>query len=282
MNHDTPETSLPQSDRIAELEQQLKLSDEGVSRLAQRCLSLEQEVQALLEAHPQHEMHVDSPALLQPVLYYDAGFGFSERDRLSSPDCTYDAATGAITATFVLPDDAQALRLDPGELPCCVTQLTCSDDRVTVRPANGQALQSGASLFLCNDPNFRLEGLTFFRSGMKLTISYSYFPLELHADDPLFRTLLESVRTLQKVKFDEVQHVQNLNNAIAEQQKAICELQDTVVRLNGSIAELRTSNEALNREHIAVQEALASVKASASWRLTAPLRAVTGLFHRGH
>ena len=50
MNNETPEAAL--RSRIADLEQQLKLSDEGCSRLASRCLDLEKEVQSYLAAHP--------------------------------------------------------------------------------------------------------------------------------------------------------------------------------------------------------------------------------------
>ena len=44
MNHDAPMTPAAMQAHIAELEQQLKLSDEGVSQLAQRCLELEQQL----------------------------------------------------------------------------------------------------------------------------------------------------------------------------------------------------------------------------------------------
>ena len=128
MNNETPEAAL--HSRIADLEQQLKLSDEGCSRLAARCLDLEKEVQSYLAAHPQREMYTDSPPLLQPLLYFDAGFGFSERDTLTAPDYVCDELTGAVTATFELPTAAQALRFDPGELPCCITNLSFSDDRL--------------------------------------------------------------------------------------------------------------------------------------------------------
>ena len=46
MNHDAPMTPAAMQAHIAELEQQLKLSDEGVTQLAQRCLELEQQVLA--------------------------------------------------------------------------------------------------------------------------------------------------------------------------------------------------------------------------------------------
>ena len=43
MMNDTPEAAL--RSRIADLEQQLRLADEGTSRLAQRCLELEKQLQ---------------------------------------------------------------------------------------------------------------------------------------------------------------------------------------------------------------------------------------------
>ena len=160
MNNAAPENTAALQEKIAELEQQLKLSDEGASHLAERCLSLEQKVQSYLAAHPQREMHTDSPTLLQPLLYYDAGFGFSEKDTLTAPDCTTDELTGAVTATFELPVAVQALRFDPGELPCCITNLIFSDDRIICVPTNGLNLSGGSTLFLGDDPNYRLEGTT--------------------------------------------------------------------------------------------------------------------------
>ena len=44
MNHELPATPAALQAHIAELEQQLRLSDEGVSQLAQRCLELEQQL----------------------------------------------------------------------------------------------------------------------------------------------------------------------------------------------------------------------------------------------
>ena len=42
-----PATKQTPEERIAELEEQLSLSDQGVSKLAQRCLALEQQLAAL-------------------------------------------------------------------------------------------------------------------------------------------------------------------------------------------------------------------------------------------
>ena len=103
-----------------------------------------------------------------------------------------------VTATFELPEAAFNLRLDPGELPCCITDFVFSDDRILCRPVNGVPLHGDGILFLNNDPNFMLEGLNRFPAGMKLGVSYCYFPLEPLADDPLFAAVLEGVQYFQR------------------------------------------------------------------------------------
>ena len=152
MMNETPEAAL--RSRIADLEQQLKLADEGTSRLAQRCLELEKQLQTFYAAHPQRERQTDSPALVQPLLYYDAGFGFTQKDTVKAPDYEYDELNGMVTATFELPEAAFNLRLDPGELPCCITDFVFSDDRILCRPVNGVPLHGDGILFLNDAPNF--------------------------------------------------------------------------------------------------------------------------------
>ncbi len=169
MMNETPEAAL--RSRIADLEQQLKLADEGTSRLAQRCLELEKQLQTFYAAHPQKERQTDSPALVQPLLYYDAGFGFSQKDTVKAPDYEYDELNGMVTATFELPETAFNLRFDPGELPCCITDFVFSDDRILCRPVNGVPLHGDGILFLNDDPNFMLEGLTRFPAGMELGVT---------------------------------------------------------------------------------------------------------------
>ena len=260
MNNEAPASTAALQARIADLEQQLKLSDEGVSRLAERCLGLEQEVQSYLAAHPQNEKHTDSPALLQPTLYFDAGFGFSEKDTLTAPDYEVDELTGVVIATFELPVTARALRLDPGELPCCITNLSFSDDRVLCRPVNGLTLPSDSTLFLDRDPN-----------GMKLGVSYHYCPLETLADKPLFNTVLEGLRFCQKTRDSEAQHIAGLNDQIAAQQQAIAVLQQ-------QISELHQKNAEAEARRQAYETSLEGVLNSSSWRLTRPLRRLLGLF----
>ena len=210
-------------------------------------------------------MRTDSPTLLQPLLYYDTGFGFSEKDTLTAPDCTTDALTGAVTATFELPVAAQKLRFDPGELPCCVTQLLFSDDRIVWEPANGTNLQGDTTLFLGDDPNYRLEGLSQYPAGMKLVVSYCYYPLEKLADEPLFCALLESVQLLQKNKNGEKQHIAELEQAVAAQQQ-------TVALLHQQIAELHQKNAEVAARCQSYETSLEGVLNSSSWK---PCTAVT-------
>lgn len=278
MNNETPAALLS---RIADLEQQLKLSDEGVSRLAERCFALEQEVQSYLAARPQRELHADSPSRLHPTLYYDAGFGFSEADTLTSQDCLYDELTGAMAASFELPTDIQALRLDPGELPCCITELGFSDDRIQAAPCNGWELQDGGTLFLRGDPNYRLSGLNRYPAGMKLVITYNYFPLESLSGEPLFRIMLDGMQQFQQEKTGEEQHIQELNHLIDEQQKNLEIQQQAIAQLNRDILDLRQQNLTLQSSNEAYDNALRGMQSSTSWKLTAPIRRLIGLFHRG-
>lgn len=271
MNNEAPASTAALQARIADLEQQLKLSDEGVSRLAERCLGLEQEVQSYLAAHPQNEKHTDSPALLQPTLYFDAGFGFSEKDTLTAPDYEVDELTGVVIATFELPVTARALRLDPGELPCCITNLSFSDDRVLCRPVNGLTLPSDSTLFLDRDPNYLLDGVTHFPAGMKLGVSYHYCPLETLADKPLFNTVLEGLQFCQKTRDSEAHHIAGLNDQIAAQQQAIAALQQ-------QISELHQKNAEAEARRQAYETSLEGVLNSSSWKLTRPLRRLLGLF----
>ena len=80
MNNDAPETLAAARSRAADLEQQLKLSDEGVSRLAQRCLELEQQVLNYQAALARHGSDNEPAALTLPQLFYDSGSGYSPRE----------------------------------------------------------------------------------------------------------------------------------------------------------------------------------------------------------
>ena len=177
------------------------------------------------------------------------------------------------TATFELPEAAVNLRFDPGELPCCITNLSFSDDRLLCVPANGLTLPGDSILFLGDDPNFRLEGLTHYPAGMKLVVSYCYFPLETLTDEPLFNAVLEGVQHFQKTWNSEARHIQQLEQANAEQQQA-------VDALHKNIAELHQANAELTARCQAYEKSLEGVLSSSSWRITSPFRRLLGWFHR--
>ena len=89
--------------RQAELEQQLRLSDEGVSRLAQRCLELEQQVLKYEAVLASQGADTEQGALLLPQLFYDSGSGFSPHECLTVAPDSYDELTHEVSAVFELP-----------------------------------------------------------------------------------------------------------------------------------------------------------------------------------
>ena len=109
MNHDAPMTPAAMQAHIAELEQQLKLSDEGVSQLAQRCLELEQQLLACQTELAKHSAEAENITLTLPQLFYDTGSGFSPRECLTATEDVYNELTHEVSVTFVLPEDAPSV-----------------------------------------------------------------------------------------------------------------------------------------------------------------------------
>ena len=114
MNNETPEAAL--RSRIADLEQQLKLSDEGCSRLAARCLDLEKEVQSYLAGPtPSARCTPIPPPFCSRCSTLMQASGFSERDTLTAPDYVCDELTGTRRQRPLrCPPPRRLLRFDPG------------------------------------------------------------------------------------------------------------------------------------------------------------------------
>lgn len=197
MNNDVPETLAAARSRAADLEQQLKLSDEGVSRLAQRCLELEQQVLNYQAALARHGSDNEPAALTLPQLFYDSGSGYSPRECLTVAEDAYDELTHEVSAVFTLPTDARALRLDPGELACCVTDLSISDERLECRAMNGIRLQEDCLLFLDVDPNLTVCSTVPFAAGMKFAVTYHYYPLGRFQHEQPGKALLSALNTIK-------------------------------------------------------------------------------------
>ena len=263
MNNDVPETLAAARSRNAELEQQLKLSDEGVSRLAQRCLELEQQVLTYQATLAKHSAENDSTSLALPQLFYDSGAGLSQRECLTVTEDAYDELTHEVSAVFTLPTDARALRLDPGELACCVTDLSISDERLECRAVNGIRLQEDCLLFLDADPNLTVRSTVPFAAGMKFAVTYHYYPLGRFQHEQPGKALLQALSAI-KLQAEAEQ------NDLREQLQAS---RAEITRLNNQLVELQNSR-------AAYENSLENLYESSSWRLTAPLRALHRLFRR--
>ena len=259
-----PATKQTPEEQIAELKEQLSLSDQGVSKLAQRCLALEQQL-AQLEKHESY----DNMSLFRLTLYYDCGLGFSEQDTIPAPVSAYSAANHTVSAAFELPREAKAIRLDPGELPCYVVGMTISDERIHAAPVTALSLDEEKTLFLNVDPQFYAECPERLPAGTKFSVSYTYYPLQLGADDTVFFAMRRGIEQVQDraaaaaAAADEQRALaENFGEQLAGQERRAAHLEE---QLAAAIAE---------KEHFRVS--YEAVLSSACWKLTAPLRAFLG------
>ncbi len=263
MSNDTPQTMAAAQSRIAELQRQLALADEGVSRLAERSLALEQQLlacQAELEKACGDDEELSSDLTL-PQLFYDCGTGFTQRYCLTVSDESYNARTHEVSAVFELPRDARALRMDPGELPCCITDLEFSDERLTARPLQAVSLPDGELLFMAEDPNVLLESTAHFTAGLKFAVSYRYYPLAQLQNQQPGRTVVGALDVLRAQNDALEQKLIEVHESFAGEraqlQQQICDLHDS---------------------QTAYEASLEGILGSSSWKLTAPLRKLLGLF----
>ena len=259
-----PATKQTPEERIAELKEQLALSDQGVSKLAQRCLALEQQL-ALLEKHESY----DNMSLFRLTLYYDCGLGYSEQDSLAAPMSSYSASNHSVSAIFELPRETRAIRLDPGELPCYVAGLTLSDERMQAAPAVALQLDENKLLFLNNDPQLQVAFPDRLPAGTKLSVSYTYYPLQLGTDDTIFHVMRRGIELTQDRAAAAA--------AAADQQRALAE--DYGSQLAGQERRAAHLEEQLaaaiaEKEHF--RTSYESVLSSSCWKLTAPFRAIFG------
>ena len=207
MNHDAPMTPAAMQAHIAELEQQLKLSDEGVSQLAQRCLELEQQLLACQTELAKHSAEAENITLTLPQLFYE---------------------------------------------------------RISFQSVNGLLLQEDSLLFLDVDPNLSLHCTTGFGAGMKFAVNYHYYPLGRFLHEQPGKSLL---RALNDLKLENAAAAQEAEEVL-QASRAEC------MRLNQQLLTLQ----GIQHEY---QVSLETMRASSSWRLTAPLRRLLNLV-RGH
>ena len=270
MNNDAPQTLDAAGSRVAELEQQLRLSDEGVSRLAQRCLELEQQVLKYEAVLASQGADTEQGALLLPQLFYDSGSGFSPHECLTVAPDSYDELTHEVSAVFELPVEARALRLDPGEFACCITGFSLSDERLSYHILNGNALQEGTMLFMNIDPNLTVESAVGFPAGLRFAVKYRYYPLGRYLHEQPGKALLRALTVLKEE-----------TEAVSRQgTEQLLEANAEIQQLRKQLAEQQQHLADLQNSRAAYEASLENVLASSSWKLTAPLRKLLGLFHR--
>ena len=262
MTHELPATPAALQAHIAELEQQLRLSDEGVSQLAQRCLELEQQLLVCQTELAKHSTETDNFTLTLPQLFYDTGSGFSPRECLIAAEDAHNQLTHEVSVTFVLPEDARAVRLDPGELACFITDLAISDERISFQSVNGLMLQENCLLFLDVDPNLTVKSSVPFAAGLKFAVTYHYYPLDRFQHEQPGKALLKALNAIK------LQAEAEKNDVLEQLQVSRAE----ITRLNNQLAELQSSR-------AAYETSLENLYESSSWKLTAPLRALRRLFH---
>ena len=260
MNNDAPQTLDAAGSRVAELEQQLRLSDEGVSRLAQRCLELEQQVLKYEAVLASQGADTEQGALLLPQLFYDSGSGFSPHECLTVAPDSYDELTHEVSAVFELPVEARALRLDPGEFACCITDFSLSDERLSYHILNGNALQEGTMLFMNIDPNLTVESAVGFPAGLRFAVKYRYYPLGRYLHEQPGKALLRALTVLKEE-----------TEAVSRQgTEQLLEANAEIQQLRKQLAEQQQHLADLQNSRAAYEASLENVLGSSSWKLTAP------------
>jgi len=200
-------------------------------------------------------------ALLLPQLFYDSGSGFSPHECLTVAPDSYDELTHEVSAVFELPVEARALRLDPGEFACCITDFSLSDERLSYHILNGNALQEGTMLFMNIDPNLTVESAVGFPAGLRFAVKYRYYPLGRYLHEQPGKALLQALSAIKlRAEAEQNDLRRQLQAALAEN-----------TRLNNQLTELQNSR-------AAYENSLENLYESSSWRLTAPLRALHRLF----
>ena len=155
----------------------------SISALGARCLSLEQELVEKSEAREP----LEKPVTLSVAIYYDTGSGYNEKQKIMPLMTTHE--TGEISFTFSLPESAIAVRLDPGELPCIIKDISFNNKSLVAVPSNGSTVGTNCFLFTQEDPNIILTGTARFQPSKNIACSLQYLPLDNETVCTAFATL---------------------------------------------------------------------------------------------
>lgn len=217
---------------------------------------------------------------VEASLYCDQGAGFCEEHKISAaltflPD-------GKFSAVFELPEDATALRFDPGERPCCIQDLEISDKSLHYWPENGLRLQDNTCIFPLPDPIFSIEGRTSFLKGERLEFSFVYtkneqyaFGQEIQAQGDIvteISTTAQRCFTLEKeliIAQNQAIMAQKTSRILQNELNGKQEYLDSIIQ---HAEGLKDQNKTLFNEKEWYRTSYERIHTSTSYRLTAPIR----------
>ena len=118
-------------------------------------------------------------------------------------------------------------------------------------------------LFMNIDPNLTVESAVGFPAGLRFAVKYRYYPLGRYLHEQPGKALLRALTVLKEE-----------TEAVSRQGT------EQLLEANAEIQQLRKHLTDLQNSRAAYEASLENVLGSSSWKLTAPLRKLLGLFHR--
>ena len=160
-----------------------------------------------------------------------------------------------------------------GYIPFGKTSMLYSDMYHQYYPffvAFRNALQEGTMLFMNIDPNLTVESAVGFPAGLRFAVKYHYYPLGRYLHEQPGKALLRALTVLKEE-----------TEAVSRQgTEQLLEANAEIQQLRKQLAEQQQHLADLQNSRAAYEASLENVLGSSSWKLTAPLRKLLGLFHR--
>ena len=235
-----------------------------INALGRRCLELEQELQyyrdCLSESYGANGTDLS--------LYLDFGTGFSEQQKLHRPIMLLSCSH--VAETFILPENVCAVRIDPGELPCLLTNVVINAEGV--QPMNGVILPGGGYFFTKPDPMIYVERSDSRAGKVQLSVAFDYRPIPVQKD------------TLAYVLCDELLAVldscDELAAAYQKEQEIMATERARAEKLNHECAEANSSARCWKEQFEQARITLQQIQNSSVWRLSALFRKLGALLRR--
>ena len=135
---------------------------------------------------------------------------------------------------------------------------------------NGNALQEDTMLFMNIAPTMTLDSAVGFPAGLRFAVKYRYYPLGRYLHEQPGKALLRALTVLKEE-----------TEAVSRQgTEQLLEANAEIQQLRKQLAEQQQHLADLQNSRAAYEASLENVLGSSSWKLTAPLRKLLGLFHR--